>query len=66
MILCFNVNRMIRQEVVRESIPSQVDKKSRGPQGKRGMGFSRRRQGTGILKEEERTNFFPSTFLRII
>ena len=58
MILCFNVNRMIRQEVVRESIPSQVDKKSRGPQGKRGMGFSRRRQGAGILKEEERTNFF--------
>ena len=43
---------------MRESFPRQVDKESRGPQ---------RREGSGILKEEERTNFFPfSTFLRII
>ena len=28
---------------VRESIPRQVDKKSRGPQGERCLGFSRRR-----------------------
>ena len=42
---------------MRESIPSQVDNKSaRSP----------RREGSGILKEEERTNFFLSTFLRII
>ena len=34
---------------MRESIPRQVDKKSRGPQGER---------GSGILKEEERANFF--------
>ena len=33
---------------MRESYPRQVDKKSRGPQGER----------SGILKEEERTNFF--------
>ena len=33
---------------LRESFPRQVDKKSRGPQG----------EGSGILKEEERTNFF--------
>ena len=44
--------------VVREAVPRQVDKESRGPQGER---------GSGILKEEERTNFFSfSTFLRII
>ena len=43
--------------LVRESIPRQVDKKSGG---------SPRREGSGILKEEERTNFFSSTFLRII
>ena len=42
---------------VRESIPRQVDKKSGGPQG---------REGSRILKEEERTNFFSSTFLRIM
>ena len=36
---------------VRESFPRQVDKKSRG---------------SGILKEEEGTNFSFSTFLRII
>ena len=34
---------------MRESIPRQVEKKSRGPQGER---------GSRILKEEERTNFF--------
>ena len=46
--------------ILRESIPRQVDKKSRSPQGERGLGFSRRRQRSGILKEEERTNsFFP-------
>ena len=43
--------------VVRESFPRQVDKKSRGPQGKRGLEFSRRKKGQ---------TFFSSTFLRII
>ena len=38
--------------VVRESFPRQVDKKSRGPQGERGLEFSRRKKG--------RTFFFPS------
>ena len=42
---------------VRESIPMQVDKKSRGPHGERGLEFSRRKKGQ---------TFFPSTFLRII
>ena len=42
---------------MRESVPRQVDRESRGPQ----------REGSGILKEEKRTNFFSfSTFLRII
>ena len=31
--------------LVRESIPRQVDKKSGGPQGERGLEFSRRRKG---------------------
>ena len=35
---------------VREPIPRQVDKKS--------PGSWRKREGTGILKEEERTNVF--------
>ena len=43
--------------LVRESFPRQVDKKSRGPQGERGLEFSRRKKGQ---------TFFPSTFLRII
>ena len=30
---------------VRKSIPRQVDKKSRGPQGERGLEFSRRKKG---------------------
>ena len=43
---------------MRESVPRQVDRESRGPLS---------REGSGILKEEERTNFFSfSTFLRII
>ena len=42
---------------LRESFPRQVDKKSRGPQGERGLEFSRRK------KEQI---FFSSTFLRIM
>ena len=43
--------------ILRESIPRQVDKKSGGPQGQKGLEFSRRRKGQ---------MFFSSTFLRII
>ena len=43
---------------LRESFPRQVDKKSRGPQGERGLEFSRRKKG--------QTFFSFSTFLRII
>ena len=42
---------------MRELIPRQVDKKSGGPQGEKGLEFSRRRKGQ---------TFFSSTFLRII
>jgi len=42
---------------LRESFPRQVDKKSRGPQGERGLKFSRRKKGQTI---------FHSTFLWII
>ena len=44
-------------QVVRESVPRQVDKESRGPQGERGLEFSRRKKGQ---------TFSYSTFLRII
>ena len=44
------------KDILRESIPRQANKKYGGPQGDRGLGFSRRRQGSGILKEEERTS----------
>ena len=30
---------------MRESFPRQIDKKSRGPQGERGLEFSRRKKG---------------------
>ena len=43
--------------LVRESVPRQIDKKSMGPQGERGLEFSRRKTGQ---------TFFPSTFLRIM
>ena len=36
---------------VRGSVPRQVDKKSEGPWGERGLGFSRKRKGSGILEE---------------
>ena len=59
--LCFSHSSPMHNESlnvgVRESVPRQVDKKSGGPQG---------REGSRILKEEERTNFFSSTFLRIM
>ena len=44
--------------VMRESFPRQVDRESRGPQGERGLEFSRRKKG--------QTFFSFSTFLRII
>ena len=44
---------------LRESIPRHVGKKPRGPQGERGLEFSRRRK-------EQTFFFFPSTFLKII
>ena len=31
--------------MLRESFPRQIDKKSRGPQGERGLEFSRRKKG---------------------
>ena len=43
---------------MRESFPRQVEKKSRGPQGERGLEFSRTKKG--------QTFFSPSTFLKII
>ena len=43
---------------LRESVPRQVDRESRGPQGERGLEFSRRQKG--------QTFFSFSTFLRII
>ena len=43
---------------VRESVPRQVDKKSGGPQGERGLDS----QGGG----KEKHFFFPSTFLSFI
>ena len=42
--------------ILRQSIPRQAEKKSGGPQGERGLKFSRKRKGQ---------TFFPSTFLRI-
>ena len=42
---------------MRESYPRQIDKKSRGPQGERGLEFSKRKNGQ---------TFVASTFLRII
>ena len=34
---------------MRESFPRQVDKKSRGPQGERGLGYSRRKKGQTLF-----------------
>ena len=47
---------------MKESIPRQVDKKSRIPRGgERGLGLSSRDRGSPVFKEKERTNalFFP-------
>ena len=37
------------QDLLRESFPRQVDKNSRGPQGERGLEFSRRKKGQTFL-----------------
>ena len=41
---------MIQQShsCVRESVPRQVDRESRGPQGERGLEFSRRKKGQSL------------------
>ena len=38
-----NIILLKEKERMRESSPRQVDKKSRGPQGERGLEFSRRK-----------------------
>ena len=53
---------------MRESIPRQIDKKSRVPKEEKGIWGSQSGDWeSGILKEEKRTNFFflPSTFLSV-
>ena len=47
----FNASRkkVILMVDLRESFPRQVDKKSRGPQGERGLGYSRRKKGQTLL-----------------
>ena len=50
--------RHVYLKKVRESFARQADKKSRGPQGERGLEFSRRKKG--------QTFFSFSTFLKII
>ena len=47
---------------MRESIPRQVDKSSRR---RKGSGALKEEMGSGILKEEERTNVFSFFFLYI-
>ena len=37
------------EHLVRESFPRQVDKKSRGPQGERGLEFSRKKKGQSFF-----------------
>ena len=49
---------------MRQSVPRQVDRKSRVLEEERwGLGLSKRREGSGILKEEETTSFFSPIFL---
>ena len=36
---------MVKDREMRESFPRQVDKRSKGPQGERGLEFSRRKKG---------------------
>ena len=51
-----NLNIHKTKIMVRESFPRYVDKKSRGPQGERGLESSRRKKGQ---------TFFSSTFLSL-
>ena len=39
----------LRTVTMRESVPRQVDKESRGPQGERGLEFSRRKKGQTFI-----------------
>ena len=49
-IACIYIKLMI----LRESFPRQVDRKSRGPQGDRGLEFSRRKKGqTSVFVDQD-------------
>ena len=46
LLLCLTYLPSVRQSLgLRESFPRQVDRESRGPQGERGLEFSRRKKG---------------------
>ena len=65
-----NIILLKEKRGMRESIPRQIDKKSRVPKEEKGIWDSQSGDWeSSILKEEKRTIFFfffPSTFLRII
>ena len=44
-----NIILLKEKEGMRESFPRQIDKKSRGPQGEKGLGYSRRKKGQTFL-----------------
>ena len=47
--------------ILRESFPRQVDKESRGPQGERGLEFSRRKKGQSFFLSPHSLGLYNNT-----
>ena len=48
-VMSLLLNMLSRLVIMRESVPRQVDRESRGPQGERGLEFSRRKKGQAVF-----------------
>ena len=48
-VMSLLLNMLSRLVIMRESVPRQVDRESRGPQGERGLEFSRRKKGQAFF-----------------
>ena len=54
------VNRELPDVLVRESVPRQIDRESRGPQGEKGLEFSRRKKGQTFFLSPHSLGLYPA------
>ena len=60
-VMSLLLNMLSRLVIMRESVPRQVDRESRGPQGERGLEFSRRKKGQAFFLSPHSLGLYNNT-----